>query len=167
MHRSIISLGLAAALAAGSSLAASAETLPTRKAGLWEMKGTNGEGAPTTTRQCIDAATDQQMQGMTDKMGVECSKKQLTKTANGYVNETACKMGTISMEGKSVMTGDFNSAVRIETDSTVTGIPGTAGPKTTHSILETRWIGPCEAGQKPGDVILENGQKLNLPAMPR
>ncbi|GLS44083.1 DUF3617 domain-containing protein [Methylobacterium brachythecii] len=167
MRRSIVSLGLAVALSTGSSLAAAADSLPARKAGLWESKNASADGAHSTVRQCIDAATDQQMQGLSDKMGMDCSKKQLTKTATGYLSETSCKMGTISVEGKAVMTGDFNASVRIETDSVMTGLPGVTGPKASHTVIESRWLGPCEAGQKPGDIILESGKTVKLPAMPR
>ena len=28
--------------------------------------------------------------------------------------------------------------------------------------MEARWTGPCTAGQKPGDIIMGNGMKMNV-----
>jgi hypothetical protein len=28
--------------------------------------------------------------------------------------------------------------------------------------MEARWIGPCQQGQRPGDIILPGGIKLNV-----
>jgi hypothetical protein len=31
--------------------------------------------------------------------------------------------------------------------------------------MEAKWLGPCAADQKPGDVIMSNGVKINIPEM--
>jgi hypothetical protein len=28
-------------------------------------------------------------------------------------------------------------------------------------VLDAKWTGPCKPGQRPGDVILQDGQKIN------
>jgi hypothetical protein len=35
-----------------------------------------------------------------------------------------------------------------------------AGP--INMTITAKWLGPCEAGQKPGDLILPGGMKINL-----
>ena len=32
-------------------------------------------------------------------------------------------------------------------------------------VQEARWLGPCKAGQKPGDVIMPGMQKFNMQEM--
>jgi hypothetical protein len=31
--------------------------------------------------------------------------------------------------------------------------------------MEAKWLGPCAADQKPGDIIMSNGVKINIPEM--
>src|SRR5262249_1850753 len=57
-------------------------------------------------------------------------------------------------------TGSFDSAYRVETTSTYE--PPMAGVKEGSAIIEARWLGPCKADQKPGDMILSNGMKFNI-----
>jgi hypothetical protein len=33
--------------------------------------------------------------------------------------------------------------------------------------LTARWLGPCAADQKPGDMIMPNGTKMNILNMPK
>ena len=28
--------------------------------------------------------------------------------------------------------------------------------------LDAKWLGPCEAGQKPGDMMMANGMTINV-----
>jgi hypothetical protein len=42
-----------------------------------------------------------------------------------------------------------------------------APPAETHMTIEAKYLGPCEAGQKPGDIIMSNGMKMNVQNMPK
>jgi hypothetical protein len=33
-------------------------------------------------------------------------------------------------------------------------------------VIEAKWLGPCEAGQKPGDLIMPDGKVMQMPKMP-
>ena len=37
-----------------------------------------------------------------------------------------------------------------------------SGQKEMSAIIDARWLGPCKADQKPGDVILGNGARINI-----
>ena len=39
------------------------------------------------------------------------------------------------------------------------------GMSEMKSKLSARWVGPCEADQKPGDIIMPNGMKMNMKTM--
>ena len=43
-------------------------------------------------------------------------------------------------------------------------IPGLEA--TTNMTIEAKWAGPCKADQKPGDMIMSNGMKMNIRDIP-
>jgi len=162
MPARLIGLGFAATLSAVSTLAA-AETLPTRKAGLWESKTVSAEGN-TTVRQCIDDKTDQLAQGALGA-GQNCSKRTFVKTSTGFKGETECKIGPISATGSSVITGDFGSKIHMDVETTLTGIPNTKDPVRRQMAIDATYLGPCEAGQSPGDIVLPDGKIVKTPQL--
>lgn len=164
MHRRLIGIGIATALSAVATLAA-AETMPARKAGLWESTTTSADGN-VTARQCIDAKTDQFAQG-TFGAGQNCSKNTMTKTSAGYEGASDCKIGTIQASAKSIITGDFDSKIHMVVDTTLAGMPGAKAPVQRQMVIDATYIGPCEAGQSPGDIILPDGKVVKMPAPAR
>lgn len=154
------------AMVAVSVTPAAALDLPSRKPGLWELK-TLIEGktaASQVMKQCIDAATDAQMRSFGTSMGAKlCSEQEVRREGDSIVSDAVCRVGPITMRSHSVITGDFNSAYTTKTTSKQEGgptIPGMGADSVT--TLEARWIGPCEEGQQPGDLILANGMKMNI-----
>ena len=136
-----------ALLAAGTALA---EELPQRKPGLWESKST-GVG-PDTDRALVGSMA-----------GGTCSKMLVTKTATGYAVETECAMGPVKASGSSVVTGDFETVVRTEGTTRLTGMPGQPAPVERKLVVEARRLGDCAPGQKPGDVIMPDGKVISMP----
>lgn len=151
---------MAAAFSAIGTLA-QAETMPARKAGLWESTTVTGD-QNVTARQCIDSKTDQFAQGAFGG-GQNCSKNTLTKTNAGYEGASECKIGTISAAAKSVITGDFDSKIHMVVDTTLTGLPGAKEPVQRQMVIDATYLGPCEAGQSPGDIILPGGKVVKMP----
>jgi len=157
---------IGALLALGSGLAAAAE-LPVRKAGLWEMKVLRaGSPMPEMTMQhCTDATTDRQMSTAFSPMGKEvCSKQDVRQTTTGFVSDSVCSIGGMSMTSHAEITGDFNSAYAVKTTShNEHGPPGM--PHDTSMSIEAKWLGECKADQKPGDIVMPNGFKMNIKDM--
>ena len=58
---------------------------------------------------------------------------------------------------ESVITGSLDSAYTMTVTSQGGLMPG--GTKIT---VTARWLGPCAADQKPGDMIMGNGFKMNI-----
>ena len=58
------------------------------------------------------------------------------------------------------MTGNFDSAYRMEVDSQYE--PALMGRSASRSVIDARWLGPCKADQRPGDMILSDGKKMNV-----
>ena len=154
---SALSFGLLAANSAG------AVDLPVRKAGLWEMKmARTGSPAPEMTIQhCTDETTDKEMTAAASPIGKEvCSSRDVQKTATGYVSDSVCGMAGITITSHAI-TGDFDSAYIVK--STSRSERGRAGAAhDTNSTIEAKWMGPCKADQKPGDIMMPGGMKMNI-----
>ncbi len=155
-------LVLIAALGSLVALPAMAQQqLPQRKPGLWETKSVGNEGE-TLAKQCVGAGTDQSVVG--GLAAGACSKMLITKTATGYAVETECTVGQIKASGSSVITGDFQTSVRTEGTTKISGMPGQAGPVERKLVVEAKRVGDCAAGQKPGDIIMPDGKVISMPS---
>ncbi len=149
------------ALVAAAS--ANAEDLPVRKAGLWEMKLVRvGSALPEMTMQhCTDATTDKDMNNMVSPMAKQiCSKQEVQKTATGYISDSVCSLAGASLTSHSDIVGDFASAYSVTTVSHSDKGPASLRDSTTK--IEAKWLGDCKPGQKPGDIVMPGGFKLNV-----
>jgi hypothetical protein len=165
MRRRLFSLGLAfGLLALLPPQGARADELPVRKAGLWEMKiARAGSVLPEMTMQhCTDETTDKEMSAVFAPMSKEmCSKRDVEKTATGYVSDSVCSVGGVSITSHSDISGDFNSAFTVKSTSHVERGPGGV-PHDNVVTVESKWLGACKSDQKPGDVVMPGGFKVNL-----
>ena len=167
MTRQLLSFGSALGLLALSLVSANAVELPVRKAGLWEMKVLRaGSQAPDMTmQQCTDQTTDKDMSTAMSPIGKEmCSKQDIQKTATGYVTDSVCGIAGVSIKSHAEITGDFNSGYTVKSTSHSEGGPaGMARDSTT--TIEAKWLGACKPDQKPGDIIMPGGMKMNIKDM--
>ena len=168
MTRQLVSFSSAVCLLALlPAFDAGAVEMPLRRAGLWEMKMVRtGASIPDMTMQhCTDETTDKQMGTALSPMSKDvCSRNDLQKTATGYVADSVCNVGGMSMTSHSDITGDFNSAYTVKSTSRSTG--GPAGtPRDTTMTIEAKWLGACKADQKPGDIMMPGGIKMNVKDM--
>lgn len=147
--------------AAAPAMAAEVE-VPNRKPGLWEMKMVNSGMAGLTMQHCTDEATDKQLRTVYSPMAREvCSKNVVQKTATGYITDAVCTVGGVTMNSHSVIKGDLNSAYSIHVSSEQQGAPSVV-PERTSMTLEAKWLGPCKPEQKPGDIVMPGGFRLNI-----
>ena len=145
-------------------LDALAVEMPIRKAGLWEMKVVRtGSATPEMTMQhCTDEGTDKEMSSTFSPMAKEmCSKQDIQKTATGYVSDSLCKVGAMSITSHSDIVGDFNSAYTVKSKSHNEGGPASV-PADSTTTVEAKWLGACKADQKPGDIVMPGGFKINV-----
>jgi Protein of unknown function (DUF3617) len=143
---------------------ARAVEVPVRKAGLWEMKIVRtGSALPEMTMQhCTDEATDKDMNtGLAPAAKDICSKNDFQKTATGYVADSVCTVAGASMTSHSEISGDFNSAYTVKSTSHTEHGPS-ALPRDATTVIEAKWLGACKPDQKPGDIVMPGGFKLNM-----
>ena len=165
MHRPLV---LAACLAICTVMSASALELPPRKAGLWEIKMTFelNSNPMQTVQHCIDAATDKLMNANIGGMAKEnCPKQEMTDSGNSFTVDSVCTFGNVTTTSSAVFTGDFDNAYTVKVTSTRTG--GTAmrnasAAQVSRITIDAKWTGACKSGQKPGDMILPDGRKMNV-----
>jgi hypothetical protein len=67
----------------------------------------------------------------------------------------------VSITSHADITGDFNSAYTIKSKAHTQG--GPAAIQGDHEMtVEAKWVGACKADQKPGDIIMPGGLKMNI-----
>jgi hypothetical protein len=143
---------------------AAAEELPVRKAGLWEMKivKTGSQLPDLTMQHCTDPTTDKEMSDSVSPLAKQiCSKRDIQKTATGYVSDSVCTVAGVSMTSHADIVGDFNSGYTVTSTSHSDKGP-TGKPLDTTTKIEAKYVGACKPDQKPGDIVMPGGFKLNV-----
>ena len=120
------------------------------------------------SKHCIDAVTDKAMQTFGgDLIKAKCDRLDWRREGNDRVLHAGCLYGQQPFKVYAVASGDF--ATHYETKMTVTRIGKpewpTMPPETVFNT-SARWVSACLAGQKPGDMILANGQFMNIRDIP-
>jgi hypothetical protein len=142
------------------TIPAFAAELPARKPGLWEIETTlpSPKIPKQVIRQCVDAATDQMMQS---RAGVnsqrDCSRRDLQKSAGSITIDSTCTVAGKTRTSHVVITGSFDNSYTMTVTSQSEG-----APESRTITMAAKWIGPCAADQKPGDMIMANGLKMNI-----
>lgn len=157
-----------AILLAGAATGAHAVELPVRKAGLWELKMVRaGSPMPEMTMQhCTDETVDKEMNNNVSPMAKQiCSKQDIQKTATGYVTDSVCNVGGMTTTSHADIVGDFNSAYTVKSTAHIQGGPAGAAGRDSTTTIEARWMGACKADQKPGDIVMPGGFKMNVKDM--
>jgi hypothetical protein len=142
---------------------AAAQDYPKLKPGLWEMERSGAGGAPQLNRMsmCLDATVQKQMFDMgAGTMQGMCSKHEFKISGNRGSGDFVCDFGGSKMHSTSTMTMTGDSAYRTEIYTTYD--PPFMGQKESTTVLTARHVGACKPGQRPGDMVLPNGQTMNV-----
>ena len=123
-----------------------------------------GSQIPEMTMQhCTDETVDKEMNNNVSPMAKQiCSKQEIKKTSTGYVTDSVCDVGGVTSTSHAEITGDFNSAYTVKTSSHAQGGAAGAAGRDTSVTLEAKWLGACKADQKPGDIVMPGGFKMNV-----
>ena len=142
--------------------------MPARKPGLWELKmDFAGRKVPAQVmKQCVDAASDKLMNSNFGGPAQEaCSKQDVSKAGDTMTVDSVCKFGDATTTTHAVVTGSFDSAYTVDVTSTREGgrpMPGMPAGGSSHMTIAAKWLSPCAAGQRPGDIIMSNGMTMNV-----
>jgi hypothetical protein len=150
----VLSIGYGVAAAASSDA-------PQRKSGLWEMKMSGGQmPGGMTMQQCVDQKSDDISKMQEAKSN--CTKNVVRREGEKIVAESVCKMEGTTATTRTVFTGKLDSAYKGEIRSTYD--PPLHGMRESSSTIEAKWLGPCLAGQKAGDMVMP-GMPGGMPNM--
>lgn len=136
---------------------ASAQDIPKRKPGLWEMSmqmpGQGGMPA-VSTKQCVDEQSDAEMHRKAfagNDPKTQCKQLSNKRIAGGVEIEAECKTddgGTVKSVAR--ITGDMQTSYAMENDMTFT--PPRNGLSKARLSMKGTHRGACPAGMKGGDI---------------
>jgi Protein of unknown function (DUF3617) len=166
MHRRLAILAVLAGCLLGATPALALD-MPARKPGLWQLTMSfEGRNIPAQSmKQCIDAASDRLMSANYGGSPQQsCDKQTVSRAGAGIVADSVCHFGGATTTSHAVISGDFNSAYTMQVTSKRQGpaLPGMPAGGESHMSIAAKWLGPCAPGQRPGDVIMANGMKMNV-----
>ena len=128
--------------------------MPRRKSGLWEMAmdTSGGPGVRMTAQMCVDAATDKDMGWHGPRsQSKNCSKTEFHPGLGGATFDSVCKMGSRTVTSHGVVKGDFDKAYDVDVTTHIDPPQAGVGADMKMS-MKARWLGPCPANLKPGQV---------------
>ncbi len=131
-----------------------ATDIPKLKPGLWEVK-MQIEGVPNMdpVQQCIDENTNSVMQQQVKEDESDCKTMVVNRAGDKVTIHSECKLEEMTIISDNIFEGRFDSAYK-GTIKTHYNPPRDGGMSETSMTLEARRLGPCQPGQKPGDVII-------------
>ena len=145
------------------ALPAVAQDAPKLRAGQWEVvrKSDRANDAGMRMTMCMDDAMQREMwtMGMGAVRGM-CSKSDIRFTAGRGSVDLVCNVGGSTMRSKAAITFNGDTAYRTDIDTTYD--PPSNGIAHARTLVESRWLGACKAGQQPGDMVLPNGTTINM-----
>jgi len=160
-----------AVLLAATGLAHAADDIPQRQAGLWEHRMQMSVTGNFT--HAVQVCTDEKFDDLARQQGASsCSKMSIRREGERVLIDSVCQSGGSTATTHGSLSGDFATHFVGQFDTSFT--PPLNGMANASMRMDARRLGPCKAGQKPGDMImpgLPSGMNLNdmmkhMPRMP-
>ncbi|HEY2035307.1 MAG TPA: DUF3617 family protein [Rhizomicrobium sp.] len=152
----------AAVLFGASATSALSMEFPARRAGLWTVTITmeNMKIPPRTNKMCLDAATDAKLMklGMASREA-KCTSMNVSGMGNTRTVDSVCHMNGGEQKNHVAMTYSGDGVYHMDMQSQFS--PPIAGHSQSHIVQDGKWVGPCPADMKPGDMMI-NGMKINM-----
>lgn len=140
---------------------ASAGELPARRPGLWEttVSIASMAGSAPAMRMCIDAATDDLL-SRDESRGQRCQRVEVRREGERYRIRAVCRLAATTSTTEGFFEGDFSRRYHGELQTHYA--PAQRGVAPTKVLLDGRWLGPCPADLRPGDMLLPDGRRVPL-----
>lgn len=144
-----------------ASTSAWADEQPHRRAGLWEVTRTGVDvGNPArTTRVCIDPETEATLRDVGASFARStCSSTEIHSSQNKVTADAVCELGGSHATSHTVIT--FAGDTAYSQVSTTQLDPPLYGRSEVTTAVEGKWLAPCDADMRPGDMFTAMG-KIN------
>lgn len=151
-----------AVLSASIGIAGADEfTPPPMKDGLWETHSSQTQQGKavfdTSVKMCQSKELTKSMQsnGQELRKKNKCTSAVTQPSPNTYVEESRCAEGpSAGSVTKVIYTYQADTASHVEMHLN-------AGKSETVMIMDSKYLGSCPAGMKPGDVVMADGEKIS------
>lgn len=165
----LVCAGAALLLSTASYAADDAAKLPTRKAGLWELKSTMDEGMgprENTIKMCVDATMESNMVNASiTEHKASCEKYDIKKADAGTTVDAACTYSGRHVNSVTEMTGDFANAFTVKINSTTSDEKASTGQSVVVKrtiTQEGKYLDTSCGDLKPGEAITPDGTKVTV-----
>lgn len=140
--------------------------LPPMKPGLWETASTSSlrPDVAAHLRICYGEDTERELmaKGEAALKQYHCVTPGFQRSGDSYVYESACTIAGHTLTTRAVFTYQGDASIH----GVTTSDSGDGSPPHT-STSDSRWVGACKAGQKPGDSeFLNKDEMMRPPARP-
>ncbi|MGA2187195.1 MAG: DUF3617 family protein [Steroidobacteraceae bacterium] len=147
---------LVAGLSSGMSMAGADELKPPpTKEGLWETHTTQVQQGKTVSDRSVKMCQSKELTKSSQSDGEqlrkknECTSNVTQPSSNMYVEESRCAKGpNAGSVTKVVYTFQGDTSSHTEMHMNV-------GKSETVMIMDSKYVGSCPAGMKPGDLIMD------------
>jgi hypothetical protein len=134
---------------------------PPMKDGLWETHSTQTQQGKTvfdtSVKVCQSKELTKSMQSSGEEMRKknECTSAVTQPSPNTYAEESRCAKGpNAGSVTRIIYTHQGDTASHTEMHMNV-------GKSETVMIMDTKYLGSCPAGMKPGDAVMADGKKIS------
>ena len=162
MHMKIEPIFSTALLCISIGLANAAEVqLPAMKDGLWEshtQQVLQGKKFEASMKICQTHEIEKSMKSAGDEMRKtnQCTEIVTQTSATSYTSESRCMKGPLAGSvTKMTYTYQGDTASHMEMHMA-------QGQSDNVTIIESRYLGSCPVGMKPGDAVMADGTKMNF-----
>lgn len=154
-----------AATATASAPAADTGMRPLSKPGVWEVtQSIQGIPVPIKTKMCVDESMGEKMFDTAtiaqSSNGMQCTQRDVTRNASGADIHSVCTHDGRTIDSRIhvafVDENTYQQTVAIHFD------PPIKGHADQTLSMEGKWLGPCPADMKGGDVSLPGGVNVNM-----
>jgi uncharacterized protein DUF3617 len=142
------------------------DSIPARKAGLWEINSEMSmmPGQKMSARRCIGPNGDGDLLDRSAQERKNCGEAKISRKGAEIITDVVCKVESSTATMHGVFSGDFQNHYAGRMDTTYA--PPLRGMASSSMSLNARWVGPCAPGQKPGDTEMTMpGGRINLQEM--
>jgi hypothetical protein len=164
MMRAFLCVAIACAAAVSGPAAAISAELPARRAGAWDIsiKLTGGMMPTAKMRHCTNERDDGNMSVMFNPLSPSpCPTRDIQKHSDRTTIDAVCRDDGKSITLHSDITGDFSTSYKVVTETKVQDSEDST-PYVSNLTLEGTYLGACRADEKPGDVTMAGGLKINV-----
>ncbi len=140
---------------------------PMRRSGWWEFSARTAAGAAMGKQQlCVSMASEARFSAFDQitqeqLIGYQCARKDFHQVGNTWSFDVVCDTGTPASLGGGVVSSQGTITGDMQTEYEIRMAIKQAG-ETRNGAVKAAWKGACPAGRKPGDLVIDGSDTVNV-----